>query len=304
MSCDRAEAADIPAAEVHIDAALVRGLLADQFPHLACLPLTPVSSIGLDSTIYRLGSDLAVRLPRRGLAAVQATREQRWLPTLAAGLPLPVPIPLGRGRPTERYPWSWSVCRWLSGRNAATTKVTDLDQMATALAGFITALQAIDPTGGPSGELRGVPLIRQDENARRVIHAVRDSYETSVLTAAWETALRQPEWSGPPVWFHGDLHPGNLLVERGRLSAVIDFGLAATGDPACDLMAGWTCLSADARAVFRAALPIDDATWLRGRGWALLLGLMMINRARDSPIFSTVGRHTLTEVLADLPRHD
>lgn len=292
--------ARIPAAEVHIDEALVRGLLADQFPRWARLPLRLVPSVGLDNTIYRLGSDLAVRLPKRGLAAVQATREQQWLPILAAGLPLPVPVPLGHGRPTEQYPWSWSVCPWLNGRSAATTKITDTMQMATDLAGFITALQAIDAAGGPSGELRGVPLTTQDENARRAIQALRDSYDTRVLTAAWETALRRPEWSGPPVWYHGDLHPGNLLVEHGHLSAVVDFGLAATGDPACDLMAAWTCLPADARPVFHAALPVDDATWLRGQGWALLLGLMMTARAEDSPIFTSIGRHTITEVLADL----
>ena len=294
---------DIPADDVAIDAALVRRLLAGQFPHWAGLPLAPVASAGTDNAIYRLGADMGVRLPRVARAAGHAEKEQRWLPALAP-LPLAVPTVLGKGRPAEGYPWHWSVCRWFDGENATIERIADPREAAAALAGFVTALQRIDTAGGPpSGqhnEHRGVPLAMRDPLARQAIDALNGVLDTGAAAAAWDAALHAPVWQGPPVWLHGDIHAGNLLAQGGRLTAVIDFGLMGVGDPACDLMVGWWLLPADARAVFRAGLAVDDATWARGRGWALSVALIALAYyLNTNPVLAGMSRRAIDEVLAD-----
>ena len=297
-----------PAAEVHIDVQLVRRLLAAQFPQWADLPLAPVDAAGWDNCIYRLGTDLVVRLPRRALGAAHLDRERQWLPMLAPRLPLPVPVPLREGMPAEGYPWHWMVCRWLAGKIAAVQPVADLGQAAAVLAHFVTALQAIESAGGPDSEFRGGPLAEHDQAVRAAIEALHDAFDPAAVIAAWEAALAAPRWTGPAVWMHGDLHPANLLVHRGRISAVIDFGLVAVGDPACDLMVAWTFLTAPARRRFRAALAVGDSTWARGRGWALQFGLRCAAHADNNPVLGRIGQHTVSEVLADhgyaAPAHD
>ena len=248
--------------EVDTDASLVRRLLKGQFPQWADLPIKRVESAGTDNAIYRLGDDMAVRLPRIHWAIEQVDKEHRWLPRLAPLLPLAIPAPLAKGVPGEGYPWAWSVQRWLEGENATVEAAADLRQAATDVAQFIIALQRIDPTDGPPAG-RGVPLMLRDAAMRAAIAEVRGLLDTDAVTAAWEAALEAPEWDRPPVWVHGDLLPGNLLVEQGRLSAVIDFGGLGVGDPACDLMIAWSLFSGESREVFRAALGVDDATWAR-----------------------------------------
>jgi aminoglycoside phosphotransferase (APT) family kinase protein len=294
----RAGADGRPPAEAEIDVGLVRRLLAAQFPQWSGLPLTPVYSAGLDNMMYRLGGELAVRLPRRRASAGQTEKEQRWLPILAPELPLEVPEPVGAGKPGEGYPWHWTVTRWLTGRIAPLEPVADLRQSATVLAEFVTALQSLDARGGPSNEFRGGPLAGREYVVRGSIKALRYELDPGTVTAAWEAALAVPVWQGRAVWLHGDLHPANLLVERGRLTAVLDFGLLSVGDPACDLMVAWTFLSAAARELFRDAVSVD-ATWARGRGWALHLGLMCAAHAADNPVLGAIGRDTVSEVLAD-----
>jgi aminoglycoside phosphotransferase (APT) family kinase protein len=284
---------------VAIDAQLIRRLLAAQFPQWAGLPLEPVDSLGWDNTIYRLGTDLAVRLPRRRIGAGHIKNEQRWLPMLARRLPLAVPVPLGKGVPAEGYPWHWTVSRWLPGDSAAIQPVPDLAEAARVLAEFVAALQAIDPTGGPGSEFRGVPLAGRDRAVRATIEALQGALDPGPVIAAWESAVAAPVWQGPAVWMHGDLHPANLLTEERRLTAVIDFGLLAVGDPACDLMVAWTFLSAAARKEFRTMLLVDDATWARARGWALDTGLMLAAHSTDSLMLARIARHTISEVLSD-----
>jgi aminoglycoside phosphotransferase (APT) family kinase protein len=293
--------------EIPIDAALVRGLIDSQFPHWAALRLAPVHSTGTDNAIYRLGTDMAVRLPRRPGACEQIEKEYRWLPKLAAQLPLEIPVPLRLGAPAENYPYPWSVCCWLDGDTAVTASLTDLHQTAQELARFIKALQRIDAIGGPipgahnSG--RGEPLALRDAKTREAIASLRGSIDVDAAAAAWDTALQASTWNGPPVWLHGDLLPSNLLVKASKISAVIDFGCLGVGDPACDLMAAWTLLSADARRTFRTALAVDDATWLRGSGWALSFGLIALPYYRHSnPVLATIARRAIEEVLADF-RH-
>lgn len=288
-----------PATEVHIDVNLVRRLLAVQFPHWAGQPLELVGSTGWDCTMYRLGADLAVRLPRRAVGAAHVEREHRWLSVLAPRLPLPVPYPLGKGMPGEGYPWPWTVCRWLPGQMAAVQPVADLGQTAFVLARFIAALQAIDPVGGPSSEFRGVPLSGRDRAVRAAVEVMGASLDPAPVIAAREAALAAPVGQGPGVWMHGDLHPANLLVDHGQLSAVIDFGLLAVGDPACDLMIAWTYLSAATRTGFRAEVSVDDATWARARGWALDFGLMCATHASGNPVLENIAQHAISEVLTD-----
>ncbi len=297
-------ASENPAAEADIDTSLVSRLIAAQFPQWAGLPVEPVESAGTDNVIFRLGKDMSVRLPRLLRSTGQVEKEHRWLPKLAPLLPLAIPVPLALGIPAEGYPWLWSVNRWLDGENATIERIADPRHAAIALAEFIAALQRIDPTGGPlSGqhnEFRGVPLAMRDPLTRAAIADLHDTLDAGAVTAVWEAALQTPAWNGPAAWLHGDLQSGNLLAERGRLSAVIDFGVMGVGDPACDLMVGWSLLSAETRAVFRAALPVDDATWARGRGWALSVGLIALAYyINTNPVLAGISRHAIDEALAD-----
>jgi aminoglycoside phosphotransferase (APT) family kinase protein len=292
--------------ELAIDVSLVRRLLAAQFSQWAHLPLRPVASAGTDNALFRLGDDLAVRLPRREATAGQPEKEHRWLPWMAPSLPLSIPVPLAIGTPCTDYPFAWSVCRWLPGENVTRARITDPRRCATDLAQFIAALQRIDPTGGPPPGKhnfgRGVPLIERDAPVRAAIAALHGGgmIDSDVVTAAWEAALRAPAWDGPPIWIHGDLAPGNLLAVRGRLSGVIDFGCLGVGDPACDLMIAWTLFSGESREAFRAALAVDTATWARGRGWALSWALIFIPYyVETNPVGVKSARHTIAQVLAD-----
>ncbi|MEA2350763.1 MAG: hypothetical protein QOG86_1704 [Thermoleophilaceae bacterium] len=294
--------------EVYADASLVRRLLAAQAPRWAALPLTPVASAGTSNAVYRLGDDLAVRLPRHPGAAGQVGKEHRWLPGLAPYLPLPIPLPVARGVPGEGYPWPWSVCRWLDGENATLDRLAAPYAAAVDLAAFVTALRGVDATGGPPpGEHnfgRGAPLAQRDGSVRDALAALDGPVDGAVDTAAirveWDTALRAPVWDGAPVWVHGDLSPGNLLARDGRLSAVIDFGGLGVGDPACDLLVAWSLFGAEARQEFRDALGVDDASWARGRGWALSVAVIALPYyLRTNPMIVRDSRHTIAAVLAD-----
>ena len=293
--------------EVEIDVALAGRLLATQFPQWATLPLAPVRSAGTDNAIFRLGDALAVRLPRIHWAIDQVDKECQWLPRLAPFLPLTIPVPLAKGGPGEGYPWHWYIYRWLEGENATLDCLADLRQAAVDLAQFIAALQRIDstegPPPGPHNFGRGVPLARRDVATRAAIAALEerdDILDTDAVTTAWETALQAPLWHGPPVWIHGDLQYGNLLSIQGRLSAVIDFGGLGVGDPAAELIVAWNLLTAETRTVFREALAVEDATWARGRGWALSVALIALPYYwHTSPVIVASARHTIAEILAD-----
>ena len=290
--------------EVDTDVALVGRLLAAQFPQWADLPIEPVRSAGTDNALYRVGDAMVVRLPRIHWAVGQVQKEQEWLPRLAPVLPLAIPVPLAKGMPEDSYPWEWSVYPWLEGENATIERLADPDEAATELARFVGALQRIDAAGGPfPGEhnsSRGEPLATRDAGTRAVIASLAAEVDVDAVTAAWEAALQVPEWHGPPVWIHGDLQSGNLLAVEGRLSAVIDFGCLGVGDPACDVMSAWLYLSAETRDVFRAALTVDDATWARGRGWALSVGLVALPYYENTnPVLAGIARRAIDEVLAD-----
>ncbi len=290
--------------EVDVDISLVGRLLTAQFPQWAALPIEPIHSAGTDNALYRVGSDLAVRLPRIEGATGQVDKEQQWLPRLAPRLPLTIPVPRALGTPGEGYPWQWSIYQWLEGENATIERIADPGQAARELAHFIAALQRIEPVGGPPpgphNSFRGVPLSMRDAETRAAIASLDGILDTGAVTAAWDAALQAPAWHGPSVWIHGDLSPLNLLVDRGRLSAVIDFGCLGVGDPACDLQVAWNLLSAQTRDVLHAALPADDATWARGRGWALSVGLIALPYYQSTnPVLAGIARRAIDEVLAD-----
>ena len=290
--------------EVDTNVSLVVRLLITQFPQWANLPIEPVHSAGTGNALYRLSNDMVVRLPRIPWAVEQVDKEQKWLPRLAPLLPLNIPVPLAKGKPSESYPWHWSVYRWLEGEDATTEPIADPRQAATDLAQFITALQQIEATGGPApgrhNFYRGVPLAMRDQQTRAAIAALHDVLDADEVTTVWDAAIEVPAWNGMPVWLHGDLHSGNLLVQQGRLSAVIDFGGLGVGDPACDVMAAWLFLSAESRAVFRALLQVDDATWARGRGWALSFGLIALPYYQaTNPVLAGTARRAINEALTD-----
>ncbi|MDA3643987.1 aminoglycoside phosphotransferase family protein [Saccharopolyspora indica] len=279
-----------------IDAALARRLVDAQFPQWAGLPLHLLEPAGSDHVIYRLGEELSVRLPRHADAIEQARKEAEWLPRLAPHLPLTVPAVVEVGEPGFGYPWSWAVSRWLDGEVATADALSDSHEAAVALAEFLTALHRID-TGSAEG-LTGEPLAARDAETRSAIAEVGGAFDAAAMTELWDTALAAPEWDRPPVWFHGDFHTGNLLTTGGRLSAVIDFGELGVGDPACDLLIAFTLLSAETRATFRTALGVDDATWTRGRGWALATGLnAYTSYATTNPRVATQTTRQITQAL-------
>jgi aminoglycoside phosphotransferase (APT) family kinase protein len=287
--------------EVTTSVDLVRQLLAGQFPRWADLRVTLVDSYGTDHDIYRLGDDLAARLPRIGWAAGQAAKEAKWLPKLAPHLPLSVPVQVAIGHPAEGYPFEWSIYEWLPGENANGT-IGDLEHAAVDLASFVTALRQIDTTeAGPRPPgARGAPLIELDGRVRRSIAQLGDRIDGDVALRFWEESFCAPSWDGDEVWVHGDLLPGNLLVADGRLSAVIDFGGLHVGDPACDLQPAWNLFTGASRALYRAELDVDDASWLRGRGWALYQAVSALPYYwNTNPGMIRQASHALKEVLSD-----
>lgn len=286
----------MPAAEVSVSVELVRRLLDEQHADLAELPVEVLAN-GWDNLVCRLGEEFLVRLPRRASAAELVAHEQRWLPELADRLPLPVPVPVRAGQPTAQYPWSWSVVPFLPGRIAARSQPDDLWSAAAALGAFLDALHTPAPSEAPVNPFRGIPLTGRAEGVLKGLAHV-DPADRATALRVWETAAAAPAWDGPPVWLHGDLHPANILVDRGRISAVIDFGDVTSGDPATDLSVAWTLFTAEQRAALRQAYGrADDATWERARGWALALSLAFLTHSADNPLMRRIGERAFRAAL-------
>jgi aminoglycoside phosphotransferase (APT) family kinase protein len=262
-----------------ITGAVAARLVATQFPQWADLEVVPVALDGWDNTTFRLGDELSVRLPSADAYVAQVEKEHRWLPVLARQLPRSIPEPVALGAPDGEFPRPWSIYRWIEGDHATVDRIANLTAFATDLAAFLTALYAIDASGGPPpgthNFFRGGPVDTYDAQARRSIQLLADAIDPKVATAVWDAALAST-WDRSPVWVHGDVGASNLLVAEGDLSAVIDFGCAAVGDPACDLVMAWTFFAGESREAFRSGLALDDATWARGRGWALWKALITL----------------------------
>ena len=270
-------------ADITVD--LVEGLVASQFPQWSSLPVRPVEVDGWDNSTFRLGPSMSVRVPSADAYVAQVDKEHRWLPVLAPQLPLPIPVPLARGEPSPTLPRPWSVYRWIDGDLLTADRVDDLDRLASDLATFLAALYASDPAGPPPGSHsfgRGGPVATWDEETRSNIDALRDVIDPPAALDVWEAALDAGNGTRP-VWVHGDVTGTNLLVRRGRLAGVLDFGCSAFGDPACDLTIAWTFLSGGSRQRFMESVPVEPSAWARGRGWALWKALIHLVADQADP---------------------
>jgi aminoglycoside phosphotransferase (APT) family kinase protein len=292
--------AGTPAAEIEVDAALVQALLREQHPQFASLPIRAAGS-GWDNFLFRLGEDLAVRLPRRAIAAPLIEHEQQWLPRLAGRLSLPVPAPLRVGHPAQGYPWRWSIVPWLRGEPAGLSPPRE-DQ-GVRLGEFLAALHAPAPSEAPRNIFRGVPLMTRvpvvEERMRRLEQ--KSGLITPTLRGLWQTALAAPI-DVDETWLHGDLHGRNVLVEDGVISGVVDWGDICRGDRATDLAVIWSVFDTPtARAAARRACgPVSEATWLRARGWAISFGVVLLDSGlTDDPQAAVMGERTLKRVAED-----
>ncbi|MDR6971793.1 aminoglycoside phosphotransferase family protein [Leifsonia shinshuensis] len=287
---------DTPAADIVTDERLVRRLLAEQHPDLPG-ELRLVSD-GWDNQLYRLGDRLAVRVPRREVAAHLIEHEQRMLPAIAARVGVPVPAPVRVGSPSEAFPWPWSVVEWFEGTDGASVDAAGRAGLAEPLAMFVGEL-AVPAPEAPRNPVRGVPLADRDEAVRLRLRSLSGRREVAHLEQAWREALEAAVWDGPPLLLHGDLHPGNLLIgDSVSLAAVVDFGDVTSGDPATDLATAWLTFDGDAREAFRAALPAspDRATWRRARGWAVAMASALAMSSDDNPRMAALARHTLDQL--------
>lgn len=286
-----------------IDEHLVRRLVNKQFPQWAHLPIRPIRPGGCDNRSFRLGRNLSVRIPCSPSYAPQVEKEHRWLPILAPQLPLPISSPVAKGAPGEGLPWHWSVYRWLPGAAASHGRIADARRFARDLGGFLAALRPIDASDGPAAGAhsfqRGAPLSCYDAETRRAIKSLGDRIDQRLAIKVWDAAL-QRRWSSGPVWIHGDISADNLIVRQGRLSAVIDFGLLAVGDPACDLTIKWTFLPPESRTDFYETVALDDDTWVRARGWALWKALVVsAGMSAADPRGEALAGRVLRDILAE-----
>jgi aminoglycoside phosphotransferase (APT) family kinase protein len=290
----------LPAA---ITESLVRRLVEEQFPQWAHLPIRPVSRSGWDNRMFRLGDEMVVRLPSGPAYALAIEREQRWLQYLAPQLPLCVPEPIASGEPHADYPRSWSIYRWIVGDSLHDTEGVDLVTLGREIGEFLSALHAIDATGGPNpgpqNFYRGGSLSVYAEQTAQAIDALGDKVDGHLVQKLWRRAM-ESSWDRKPLWVHGDMSAGNLLVKDGKLCGVIDFGQLAVGDPACDLTIAWTTFSGESRDAFREAIPLDSETWVRGRGWSLWKALIVAAElVQSTAVASDRCWRTIREVLAD-----
>lgn len=277
MSDDKSPAIGSPL-EISVDVDLARRLVAQQFPQWADLSMEPIANQGWDNRTFRLGNAMSIRLPSARDYAEQVQKEQLWLPKLAPYLPVAIPRTLAMGKPGLSYPWHWSIYRWIEGDVASAESITDSCQLAYDLGSFLVALQQIDASEGPAAGAhnfhRGGSLAIYDSQMQQAIARLQDKMHVTAVRTMWTEALSSV-WQQAPVWVHGDVAVGNMLLDHGRLCGVIDFGCCAVGDPASDLVVAWTLFSGKSRELFRSILPYDDLTWRRARGWALWKTLIL-----------------------------
>ncbi|MFF0233884.1 aminoglycoside phosphotransferase family protein [Micromonospora sp. NPDC005254] len=289
--------------QVDVSADVVAALVAEQLPRWRGLPVRPLRSAGTVNALFRLGTEFVLRFPLRPSAdpALRDTlrQEQEHAVLLAAHLPIAVPEPLALGAPGDGYPGWWTAYRFIPGETAQPDRIDDPDVFARDLAAVVVALHGVD-TGGRSwpGYGRGGPLADQDADVRAALAVSGELTDTAALAEVWDRCRDARRDDPVDVWIHADLMPGNLLVRDGRLAAVIDLELVQVGDPAVDLMPAWNLLDPGSRETYRRALGVDDATWERGRGWALAQAINALPYYVDTnPVMADIARHTLRAVL-------
>lgn len=293
--------------EIPTSVALVERLIAAQRPEWARLPVRFVPESGTEATVYRLGDELAVRMPRTPGGVDGFETQVRWLRRIHSAVSCAIPEFVAQGEPTDEYPLPWTVWRWIPGETLRVTDSFDDCALATDLARFVTALRGVDPSGAPRSS-RGGGLRDRDAPMRAALNALDPeldgAFDLVRIERRWEECLSVPEWSEAPVWVHGDLLPGNLLVDSAqRLVGVLDFALAGIGDPACDCIPAWSSFGPSGRARFREAIRVDDDTWARGQGWALSVAAIIIPYYRYThPALVAVARRTVRAVLGEPSR--
>lgn len=284
-----------PAADIDVSTALVSELLRAQHPDISHLPIAAAAS-GWDNAIFRLGEEMAVRLPRRAVAAALLENEQRWLPVLQARLPLPVPTPIRVGTPQTPYPWRWSVTPWIAGETADRS-LPGGDQ-ARIFAAFLDALHTSPPADAPHNPSRGIPLTQRQATFTRCVATLAEGGHTTDerLLQLWADAVERPI-DLPSTWIHGDLHAHNVVVANGRITGVIDWGDIAQGDRATDLAAVWMLFPdpGSRKAVIAACKAASPDTWQRARGWALLLALVVLEAG--DPAHAALAKRTMQALL-------
>lgn len=285
--------------EVDINPELIKALLLEQFPEFTNHPLQKMHPEGTDNVLYRLGNDKLIRLPRTKSSSLNIEKELTWLPRLGPKLPISIPKILCKGLSNKNYPFPWLICEWLDGINPDQEDMVGKLKVAADLATFVNAMQQIPAKSGPNCR-RGQPLNTCDKQVLQSIPLLNKLYDTSLLKKLWESAINVPHWKKEPVWIHGDLHAGNLIVKDRILVGIVDWGLAGVGDPACDMMVAWTLLNQQSRKIFHSIIQPDDDSWARGRGWALFLGIVGYPYYRNkNPIFARIAKRALDQVIAD-----
>ena len=285
--------------EVDISIELVRKLVADQFSMYIDRPIEPLPSEGTDNRMLRLGDDLIVRLPRMSRAVSSLQKEIDWLPKLSAKICLPVPTPAHVGQPSCEYPFPWCIVPFLKGTSPSHECLLDFPRAAVVLSDFIAGMQQLGATDAPKS-VRGDHVGVLDRAVRTNLPLLKPDYDIDELLTVWEGICDAPEYDGEAVWIHGDLHPGNLLVDDEKIVAIVDFGLSGVGDPACDLMCAWTVLDQPSRAIFQEHLSAELATWERAKGWAFSMGVLGYPYYRQTdPNFAAIAKRALDEVLKD-----
>ncbi len=289
--------------DVELSVELVRRLLRAQFPRWADLEVTEVASQGWDNRTFRLGHDLSVRLPSADGYAPQVDREHRWLPHLGRAMVTPIPAPVAKGTPTPELPRAWSIYRWLEGTPLNEASVVDLAGLAVDLTEFLVRLENVvvprdAPPPEPSNGFRGGPFGRYLAEAQAAVLVLAGPLREEARR--WLQEAAEGTWSSQPVWVHGDIAAGNLLVgPAGRLAAVIDFGCLAAGDPACDLTAAWTIFDESTRETFRQGLPHDADAWRRARGWALWKAAITLGSEQEGSPKHRDAQRTVQQLWSD-----
>ncbi|WP_035480992.1 aminoglycoside phosphotransferase family protein [Aliagarivorans marinus] len=285
-----------------IDVALVKKLIRSQFPQWRDEVIAPVESSGWDNRTFHLGKELLVRLPSADDYISQVEKEQEWLPIIAEQVTLPIPTPVAKGRSDELFPRPWSVYRWLDGETLINNYDGDLTTIARDLASFLNSLDLVSIKGAPAAGkhnfFRGCSLKHYEDDVQKSLVILGGIVDEAAIRSIWEAATTH-EWTDKPVWFHGDVSLGNLLVNNGNLVAVIDFGCSAIGDPACDLAIAWTLFSGNSRKEFKKHRNVDSHTWARGRGWALWKALIVWSGVDSNQSDRHLVENIVRELIAD-----
>lgn len=273
-----------------IDVKVVRKLIDSQFPKWTDLPIKPVENGGHDNRTFHLGEEMAIRLPSGKAYVPQVEKEAKWLPKLASKLSLPITVPIAQGKPSKDYPYIWSINKWIDGETVTRDNV-DLHQFAHDLAGFLKELQSINASDGPrSGAhnfYRGGDLSVYDAETKEALDRLAGKVNQKKCLMIWEQALLS-KWEREPVWVHGDIAPGNLVVQNRQLTGVIDFGILGTGDPACDLSIAWTFFDKSSRKTLMESMELDEETWKRAKGWALWKALITYENKDSRKVLATL----------------